>query len=111
MRTDLDEVGSKYSTSKTVPPHQDSGMRAIHPIVRGDDVQNPINVPVELEKPPPQAMQGAPSLTSDDMEANDLWGKPDKVISRPEDEQGGIFQGLGEIIRQIVAIIIGDRGR
>jgi len=111
MRTDLDEVGSQYPTSKTVPPQMDSGMRALHPIIHEDDTQAPSDVPrVELETPPPEAMQGAPSLNSDAMEVNDSWGSSDQSYSRREFEQGSIFQSLGEFVRQIVAIVLGNKG-
>jgi len=112
MRTDLDEISSAYPVSKRVPPKQDSWMRAIHPVLPEDDQEITSElIGVELEKPPPEAMQGAPSFSDDKIDPAYLGSQGDQWISRWQDEGGSIFQKLGDLIRQIMAIILGDKNK
>ncbi|MGD2156245.1 MAG: hypothetical protein PVG14_09185 [Anaerolineales bacterium] len=106
MRTDLGEPMNKQIVHTSPSPSQDRGMKAVFPIIRDDDsIIKQKNPRTEIAKPPPEAMQGAPGLTSNYSEQAHLRETIDQRSAEKSRESPGFLRSIFVIIKRFLSLI------
>lgn len=105
MRTDLTEGKNNSGVHPSLPPPKDLGMRAVFPIIRDDDLdvnQAPSNV--EIAKPPPKAMHGAPELIRESAGQSRLQGSFNPLSVDTRGQSTGFLQTIVEFVKHVLSL-------
>jgi hypothetical protein len=106
MRTDLSELEDNIHSYLPPSPPQDFGMQAFAPIIRDDDLNiQQVQTRVEIAKPPPEAMRGAPELIRESKEESHIQGNIDPISNDQTVGAAGFLQAIVAFVKRILYLL------